>query len=500
MPERRCRGSDEDECPVAQQLVQAALPQAQVRGALRGQRVRAVRGPVGDRDAGDHADGLVGDGPERGQRPGGEAPDRPLERGAGHGEADQRAAGAEHARADRVPFGLVAVEERFRVGRLLPDHRGELPGEVGGVLEPGVHALATGGRVDVRGVPGEEDPAGAVGRHLAFVAVEAGDPAGVVHAVVAAEGAAGDLAHLVQLDRVAVGGLVRVTPAHHAVPAVTEGRDEGEGVAHAAHRQDIARLLGQPDVGQSHRPDHGSAGEGEAERMPHGAAHSVGADEVAGGEVGPAAVRLAQFGGDGSRRGVLPEPGQLRVVPEADAGGAGPVLQHALHLVLRGDQHEGEAGAQPGEVERELAEEAQGGERGARSDQLVGQAAAVEQFERAGVYGEGARHVARPVRAALHERDGDALGREIPREQQAGGARAHDEDVDGLGCGARGGGHVCLLGPFICCLLPAACCLSSGARRLLSALDGSPLSPLCHHAPSHVIACQRMLVNACWQR
>ena len=62
--------------------------------------------------------------------------------------------------ADRAALGLVAVEQARR--RRRPDRERELPGEVVGVLDAGVHALGAGGRVDVRGIAGHEDPAGAV--------------------------------------------------------------------------------------------------------------------------------------------------------------------------------------------------------------------------------------------------------------------------------------------------------------------------------------------------
>ena len=41
--------------------------------------------------------------------------------------------------------------------------RGELPAEIGGVLEAGVDAVAAVGRVAVRGVAGDEHAAGAIG-------------------------------------------------------------------------------------------------------------------------------------------------------------------------------------------------------------------------------------------------------------------------------------------------------------------------------------------------
>jgi hypothetical protein len=62
--------------------------------------------------------------------------------------------------ADRVALGVVALQQRGS-GAPLHDER-ELPREVQRVLDPGVHALATGGRVDVGGVAGDEHPSDAV--------------------------------------------------------------------------------------------------------------------------------------------------------------------------------------------------------------------------------------------------------------------------------------------------------------------------------------------------
>ncbi|CAM5635053.1 hypothetical protein SALBM311S_12901 [Streptomyces alboniger] len=64
---------------------------------------------------------------------------------------DQAAAAAQHGPTDGVPFGLVGVEEFLT--RVAVEDLGELPAEVGRVLQTGVHALTAGRTVDVRGVP-----------------------------------------------------------------------------------------------------------------------------------------------------------------------------------------------------------------------------------------------------------------------------------------------------------------------------------------------------------
>ena len=87
---------------------------------------------------------------------------------------------AQHLVADRAALRRVAVEQRGRAPALA--HQRELPGEVERVLHAGVHALAAGRAVHVRGVAGEEDAADAVVLHLALVDAEAAEPERVVRA------------------------------------------------------------------------------------------------------------------------------------------------------------------------------------------------------------------------------------------------------------------------------------------------------------------------------
>jgi hypothetical protein len=61
---------------------------------------------------------------------------------------------ADHEPADRAAFGVIGVQQGL-VGDPAAD-QGELPAQVPGVLDAGVHALRTGGTVDV----GDRDHAG----------------------------------------------------------------------------------------------------------------------------------------------------------------------------------------------------------------------------------------------------------------------------------------------------------------------------------------------------
>jgi len=101
---------------------------------------------------------------------------------------------------------------------------GELPGEVGGVLDAGVHADAAGGEVVVGGVPGEEDPGAAVPRGQAGGVAVAGKPDRVAQG----EAGPGDgddvLAQFVQGEVAGPGGGQVAGPdADQAVDAPRQG-------------------------------------------------------------------------------------------------------------------------------------------------------------------------------------------------------------------------------------------------------------------------------------
>ena len=89
---------------------------------------------------------------------------------------------AQHARSDRVPFGVVGIEEA--VGRCLLDHLGQLPSQIHRILHTGVEALSADRVMHVRGVAGQQDPSVAVGRGLACHIGEPGNPSGTVDPVV----------------------------------------------------------------------------------------------------------------------------------------------------------------------------------------------------------------------------------------------------------------------------------------------------------------------------
>ncbi len=343
-----------------------------------------------------------------------------------------------------MPLGLVGAEQRGV--RVAGDDGRQLPAQVGRVLEPGVHALAAGRGVHVRGVAGQEHPPDLVGGRLPFVAVEAGHPAGVVHPEVPAEGEAGDLLNLGQVQRRVVCDVTAAVPADHPVVAVAERREEGEGVADGVDGEQGRRLLGEPDVGEDDRPDHRPARERQPDRVPYAAAHAVGADDVRRTQALRTPLRTAHL--DGHPVGVLGEPGQLGLVPEAGTRRDRAPLQDLLDLVLGEDEEMPEAGGEDAEVDGEAAEQTEAVQRLSHGLQVVGETTRVELFEGAGVQDEGAGEVADLPGALFEDGHRDAGGGEITGEQQAGGAGADDDDV--LRAVSLGAGHGGLLGANIC--------------------------------------------------
>src|SRR6202012_2271707 len=86
--------------------------------------------------------------------------------------------GGDEALGEGDAFGLEGVEDGR--GRAIAKNGGELPGDVHGVADAGVHALPADGRVDVRGVAEEEDAAAAEVFGDAMVHAVAGEPIDVL--------------------------------------------------------------------------------------------------------------------------------------------------------------------------------------------------------------------------------------------------------------------------------------------------------------------------------
>ena len=97
---------------------------------------------------------------------------------------DRRHRVAQHAGTHRVALGVIGIQQAFRRHAL--DHLGQLPSQIDCILHAGLEALPAIGRMDVRGVAGDQHASFAVGRGLPRRIGEAGDLGGTVDAVVGA--------------------------------------------------------------------------------------------------------------------------------------------------------------------------------------------------------------------------------------------------------------------------------------------------------------------------
>ena len=100
----------------------------------------------------------------------------------GAGERGLRHGVAQHAGGDRVPLGMVGIEQAFR--RCPVDHLGQLPSQVHRVLHADVEALPADRVVHVCGVASQQHTSLAVGRRLPGHVGEPGEPGRAVHPVV----------------------------------------------------------------------------------------------------------------------------------------------------------------------------------------------------------------------------------------------------------------------------------------------------------------------------
>ena len=218
---------------------------------------------------------------------------------------------------------------------------------------------------------------------------------------------------------------------------------------------DEAAEVGLED--DAERPAHGAGAlHGQVEVGGHRAAGAVGADEVAGADlVLGAGQPVADRGGDALV--VLHVADVLGVEADPGAAGLGRLHEQRLGDGLRGVDHGARAGqpvvrvaalvGPPRQHPAELLAGQAGAEgrvahrlpRGRLPQQRVLQPHVAQRLHRPLVGDVRPRGVGEAAVLGDHER-GDAVGREEQGRRGAGGARAHDEDVDGRerACAGRG--------------------------------------------------------------
>src|SRR5277367_2090471 len=94
------------------------------------------------------------------------------------GDGGEPSRGFQDLIADAAAFRAVTFEDGIRGADVARDQR-EFPGQIAGVLNSGVHALAAGGTVNVRGVTGEKNAAALVVGDFALVDMKGREPDGI---------------------------------------------------------------------------------------------------------------------------------------------------------------------------------------------------------------------------------------------------------------------------------------------------------------------------------
>ena len=188
---------------------------------------------------------------------------------------------------------------RIDAGARPREDGGELPGEVDGVADAGVHALSADGRVDVRGVAEEEDAAAAEVFGDAVMDAVGGEPVDALDVDVdPVEHAFGDVVP----GEIVAGlfGLFVANGADEADAAVVVQRKDGEEVG--VVERDVKLAVGDgavgDDVGDVEEVRVLAAGEADIERLPHDRAGAVAAGKKSTAAGLLRAVGEAKTGGD----------------------------------------------------------------------------------------------------------------------------------------------------------------------------------------------------------
>jgi hypothetical protein len=270
-----------------------------------------------------------------------------------HGECGQAAGVRQHLAADLAALDAVAVEQRALLRQTAAD-QGQLPGEIAGILDARVHALAACGAVNMGGVAGEEHAAGAIVGHLALVDAERGQPDRRGRLEAAGPAPVEHRLHLLE-RRVCPASALRRVPGIGDNPVsprrYREQRQRTVGVPE--HRQ-LIRL--RPDtremhVGQNPVARQRVALELHPETVPHGAVGAIATDQPSGLQRLLAPVRVTQGGRDLVRSG--DEPRQFDLALHLQPAGTQMLPQQALGLALgehervgvrRGERGEGNMG------------------------------------------------------------------------------------------------------------------------------------------------------------
>jgi hypothetical protein len=280
-------------------------------------------------------------------------PDQAHYRAVGGRDRSGAVGEAKHEAADWPALGLVGVEQR-RVGQAPVDER-QLPAEVPGVLDAGVHALGAGWAVHVGGVAGEKDTAGAVVDGLAVMKQEVRQPHRVAQAQLAAGEPIGDR---LQVGQRGLGQLLLLGDTRqrrpHADHAPTRRPAERKEEQHPRPADEgmrgVAVEAADLEVAQRERLRIRAALERNPRQATDAAPGAVAPGHVAGTDLLAAPALMAERAGD--LVFVRREGDKLHTPLDPNPAGGQVLVQHGLGLGLRDEEQERVGGVLEPDVEK----------------------------------------------------------------------------------------------------------------------------------------------------
>lgn len=320
---------------------------------------------------------------------------------------------AHQALGDRMPFGMIGVEQGVR--RTAGDNLTQLPPQIDRVLDAEAHAEAARRVVDVRRIAGEQHAALAVGFRLPGHVGETGDVGRIADAEVVAIVDEKRLAQQVKRRLAAARCALRHQDSGLPVRGPVQGMDADAVFAQAPFR--CAAVLG---FGQEMADGRIGPRKGDAGSLAHRTAAAVATDEVLRAKhaaVGELHVEAA---------GRFVELREFGAAQDGDAELFHPIGQDALAGPLGNGETIGVSRRKSADVQTH-AGKGHDLHRGSLGEEAPGNAALVENLDGAGMQAQRTRLDAHPVRPPLDNDSVDAGQPQFGAEHQPGRAGAHDD-------------------------------------------------------------------------
>jgi hypothetical protein len=363
-----------------------------------------------------------------------------------HGQqSDDLVGEPEHTGRDGDALLAIGVQERVR-GTAVRD-QGQLPREVVRVHHPGVHALAAGGRVDVRGVSCEQHAPAPVGGGRLEVTLEGRQPSGLADLDGPRRTLRDQLLNLRERWRLA-SAVSRVGHDQAPVPAAHRDADQGqpvraeEGVNRVVSAGTVQRDVGQPPLLRVRLPLERKPG-----LMAHAAVRTVAADHVARAHLDLPPGGVAEQGVHGVA--ALGQAHQLGTLLDDAAEFPHASPQQSFGLALREMQGEAVPRAVAGKVQVQEVSlagvPAQPPYAVALFDERVRQPHCVEKLERPGLDAKRPALLDRAF-ALVDDAGVDPAGEQLRRQRQAGRPGTDDEHL-AVACPGGRGSHASNDGP-----------------------------------------------------